>query len=78
MMSDLPELPVRHETRESAIGEVLWEDVYGPYTADQMRAYASEAVLVERERCARLVEAETIWNDWDQQQLATTIRKDPA
>jgi hypothetical protein len=54
---ELPPLPVRHVTREGAIGEVLWEDEYGPYTADQMQAYARAAVLQERERCAQIVES---------------------
>lgn len=57
MMPELPKLPVKNEMRENVLGEVLWEEIEGPYTSDDMRSYAlSYGALVEqkvREECAK-------------------------
>lgn len=45
----LPPLPVTN-----VIVDGLWEEQYGPYTADQMREYAKMAVEAEREACAEV------------------------
>ena len=46
------------------------------YTAEQMRAYATKATLLEREACAKVCEAqEDKGGEWDvQQQCANAIR----
>jgi hypothetical protein len=51
-MSDLPELPTRN-----VIIDGLWEEVRGPYSEDDMRAYALAAVAMERERLENLAKA---------------------
>ena len=48
-MSDLPKLPTRN-----VIIDGLWEEVRGPYTEEDMRAYALAAVAMEREACAKV------------------------
>lgn len=43
MSNELPPLPVTN-----VVVDGLWEEVYGPYTADQMHAYARAAVEADR------------------------------
>lgn len=54
----LPPLPVTH-----VVIDGLWEDVHGPYSADDMRAYAQAAVLAERAACAKACDQWTGRND---------------
>jgi hypothetical protein len=52
---ELPELPnTKHVSTWK--GEQDRFDIYG-YTADQMRAYGEQCILLERERAAKVVEA---------------------
>jgi hypothetical protein len=50
---DLPPLP---ESDFTDNGDVFGHELTTGYTADQMQAYASAAVLSERERCARILD----------------------
>lgn len=51
MTDNLPPLP--HPVRHDFVGD----DTEDLYTADQMSAYAAQAVAAERERCAQIVSA---------------------
>lgn len=63
---ELPELPERTACRWTEFSEYVYrrepnsyvpaEGVSDLFTADQMRAYALEAIAAERERCARICE----------------------
>lgn len=58
-MNELPELPEAQWWYESDDGSVINMKFELPteaplFTADQMRSYALSAVLMERERCAKL------------------------
>lgn len=55
MTDNLPPLP--HPVRHDFVGE----DTEDLFAADQMRAYAAQAVAAERERCARIVERINGW-----------------
>jgi hypothetical protein len=48
---NLPPLPVRN-----VIVDGLWEEEYGPYSAEDMRDYAKQAVEAERSEYQRLME----------------------
>ena len=50
-MIELPPLPVTN-----VVIDGLWEEQYGPYTADQMREYAEQAIEQAIERCAKVAE----------------------
>jgi hypothetical protein len=53
--AELPELP--SPPHYSAFPLDSWEPSEDLWDADQMRAYATAAVLQERERCAKICEA---------------------
>lgn len=50
-MRTLPPLPVENYVDEDG----LWAERLGPYTADQVRAYAWQCVLADREQCIGIV-----------------------
>jgi hypothetical protein len=52
---ELPALPEQTLLCRFMPGDYRYGDVHG-FTADQMRAYATAAVLAERERCARIAD----------------------
>lgn len=47
---EFPKLPVTN-----VVVDGLWEEQYGPYTAEQMQEYARQAVLAERNACINII-----------------------
>lgn len=81
----LPKLPPLPEPDGSA-EVIVGSERVGKYTADvtefvdawseeKVHSYALACAMAERERCANIVAAATILNDWDQAQVVAAIRE---